>query len=143
MASIEQIQALIIENNKIIEKTIAKINNELLRKIADLSNPDLIAPIARRTRTITPVSDEERCTQTLVSGKNKGGKCSKKATVDSLCTMHSKKAKVEVVEQVVQQVVQVVQQEQVVEQVVEQDEQVVEQDELSAFMAHLKEEDSQ
>jgi uncharacterized protein (UPF0216 family) len=38
MATIEQIQDLLIENNKIIGKTIAKINNELLRKIAILSN---------------------------------------------------------------------------------------------------------
>jgi hypothetical protein len=111
MATIEQIQDLLIENNKIIGKTIAKINNELLRKIAILSNPkgpssdkvsvasgNFGATTAKgprgattRTRTITPVSDEERCTKTLVSGKNKGSQCSKKATVDSLCTIHNKK----------------------------------------------------
>jgi hypothetical protein len=98
MASIEQIQTLIIENNTLVEKMITKLHNDLLRKIADLSNPDLIVPITRRTRTITPVSEDDRCTQTLVSGKNKGGKCSKKATVGSLCTMHNKKVIQEVVE---------------------------------------------
>ena len=98
MASIEQIQTLIIENNTLVEKMITKLHNDLLRKIADLSNPGLIVPITRRTRTITPVSEDDRCTQTLVSGKNKGGKCSKKATVGSLCTMHNKKVNQEVVE---------------------------------------------
>jgi phage anti-repressor protein len=39
MASIEQIQALLIENNK--------LHNDLLRKIADLSNPDLIVSPSR------------------------------------------------------------------------------------------------
>jgi hypothetical protein len=82
MASIEQIQALVIENNTLIEKMIVKLNNDLLRKIADLSNPDLIV--------ITPVP-EEKCSQILVSGKNKGGRCSKKSTARSLCTMHNKK----------------------------------------------------
>jgi hypothetical protein len=65
---IEQIQDLVIENNKIIGNTISKINNELLRKIAILSNPKGPSGATTRTRTITPVSDEEQCTQTL-------GKC--------------------------------------------------------------------
>jgi hypothetical protein len=85
------ISELISENNKLIEKMITKLNNDLLRKIENLSNPDLIVPKTRRTRTITPVSDDDRCNQLLVSGKNKGSKCSKKATIGSLCTMHNKK----------------------------------------------------
>jgi hypothetical protein len=82
---------LISENNKLIEKMITKLNNDLLHKIENLSNPALIVPKTRRTRTITPVSDYDRCTQILVSGKNKGSKCSKKATALTLCTMHNKK----------------------------------------------------
>jgi hypothetical protein len=50
-----------------------------------------IVPKTRRTRTITPVSEDEKCTSFVVSGKNKGGRCSKKATKGSLCTMHHKK----------------------------------------------------
>jgi hypothetical protein len=52
-------------------------------------NPTLTVP--SRTRTITPVSDDEKCTTVLVSGKNKGDRCSKKATKCSLCTMHHQK----------------------------------------------------
>ena len=114
----DQIKTLISENNKLIEKMITKLNNDLFRKIENLSNPDLIVPKSRRTRTITPVSDDDRCTQTLVSGKNKGSKCSKKATVGSLCTMHNKK----LIEPKVS------------EEVPEDSE------ELSDFMAHLQEE---
>jgi hypothetical protein len=47
--------------------------------------------LSTRSRTITPVPEEQRCSQILVSGKNKGGRCSKKSTVRSLCTMHNKK----------------------------------------------------
>jgi hypothetical protein len=114
----DQIKTLISENNKLIEKMITKLNNDLFRKIENLSNPDLIVPKSRRTRTITPVSDDDRCTQTLVSGKNKGSKCSKKATVGSLCTTHNKK----LIEPKVS------------EEVPEDSE------ELSDFMAHLQEE---
>jgi hypothetical protein len=85
------VQELISEHNKKIEKTIAKLNNDLLLKIGNLMNPTLTVPKSTRTRTITPVSEDEKCTTVLVSGKNKGGRCSKKATNGSLCTMHHKK----------------------------------------------------
>jgi hypothetical protein len=87
----EQTQTLISENNILIGKMIAKLNNDLLLKIENLSNPTIIVPKTRRTRTITPVSEDEKCTSFVVSGKNKGGRCSKKATKGSLCTMHHKK----------------------------------------------------
>jgi hypothetical protein len=86
----EQTQTLISENNILIGKMIAKLNNDLLLKIENLSNPTIV-PKTRRTRTITPVSEDEKCTSFVVSGKNKGGRCSKKATKGSLCTMHHKK----------------------------------------------------
>jgi hypothetical protein len=35
--------------------------------------------------------EKKRCTQLLVSGKNKGTQCSKNATIGSLCTVHNKK----------------------------------------------------
>jgi hypothetical protein len=85
------VQELISEHNNKIEKTIAKLNNDLLLKIGNLMNPTLTVPKPTRTRTITPVSEDEKCTTVLVSGKNKGGRCSKKATNGSLCTMHHKK----------------------------------------------------
>jgi hypothetical protein len=128
----EQTQTLISENNILIEKMIAKLNNDLLRKIENLSNPTII-PKTRRTRTITPVSDDDRCTQTLVSGKNKGGKCSKKATKGSLCTMHHKKMNVEPVS------VEPVSVEPVSVEPVSVEPVSVEPEDISDFMAHLQE----
>jgi hypothetical protein len=149
MASIEQIQALIIENNTLVEKMITKLNNDLLRKIADLSNPDLIVS-KPRTRTITPVAESERCTKTLVSGKNKGCKCSKKATIGTLCTTHNKVAPA--VAPVAPAVAPAVAPIEVIEapvEVIEAPVEVIEAEEapventLSDFMAHLEDQDTQ
>ena len=87
---IQQIQLLISENNLLIEKSISKLNNELLRKIGTIMNPTLVVP-RTRTRTITPITDDNKCSSVLVSGKNKGSRCSKKASNSGLCTMHHKK----------------------------------------------------
>ena len=79
-----QIHSLIIENKK--------FSDELAYLTSRVDSLELSTPSKPlRSRTITPVSDDDRCSQTLVSGKNKGGQCSKKSTVGSLCTMHHKK----------------------------------------------------
>jgi hypothetical protein len=83
-------QTLISENNILIENIITKLNNLLLRKIELLSNPDLSRP----SRTITQDYYENRCSQTNLSGKNKGLTCSKKASTalgnGLFCTLHHK-----------------------------------------------------
>jgi hypothetical protein len=84
MASIESIHALILDLTALVienNKTVLDLNARI----------DTLYASQTRTRTISTVPDNERCTQTLVSGKNKGGQCSKKATVGSLCTIHNKK----------------------------------------------------
>jgi hypothetical protein len=93
-ATLVQVQELISEHNKKIEKTIAKLNNDLLLKIGNLMNPTLTVPKSTRTRTITPVSEDDKCRTFLVSGKNKGSRCSKKSTIGSLCTLHHKKVSI-------------------------------------------------
>jgi hypothetical protein len=74
-----ELKSLVLEQNTRIDDITALFGT------LELSKP------IPRSRTITPISDDERCTKTLVSGKNKGSKCSKKATVGSLCTIHNKK----------------------------------------------------
>jgi hypothetical protein len=86
-----KIDELILENNKLIEKAITKLNNELVKKISVLLGHEP-KPKTTRTRTITPVSDANRCTASLLSGVNKGSQCSKKSVSGTLCTMHGKKA---------------------------------------------------
>jgi hypothetical protein len=90
MATIEQIKQLLLDNNTVIQELPAMILLESLVESLSLTPPST-PPTPTRSRTITPVSDGERCTQTLVSGKKKGSQCSKKSTVGSLCTIHFKK----------------------------------------------------
>jgi hypothetical protein len=95
MATIEQIKQLLLDNNTVIQQLPAMILLESLVESLSLTPPSIPTPpsppTSTRSRTVTPVSDEERCTQTLVSGKKKGSQCSKKSTVGSLCTIHFKK----------------------------------------------------
>jgi hypothetical protein len=86
-----EIEALLLENNKRIEKAITKLNNEVLKKISVLLGHEA-KPKTTRTRTITPVSEDDRCSASLLSGANKGNQCSKKSVIGTLCTMHNKKA---------------------------------------------------
>jgi hypothetical protein len=80
LALLSDIHSLVLDNKKRLD-----ILEDIITRTSSLS---LSSP---RSRSITPVSDDERCSQTLVSGKNKGAKCSKKSTVGPLCTMHHKK----------------------------------------------------
>jgi hypothetical protein len=90
MASIESIHALILDLRSLVLDNNKRIDN-LALQLNSLQLPsDPAVDFKKRTRTITPVSDGERCSQTLVSGKNKGGKCSKKSTIGSFCTLHHK-----------------------------------------------------
>jgi hypothetical protein len=64
-----------------------KLTQEQLEQL-DLQTQDCIPSI----RKFKEEENENRCTQTLVSGKNKGTQCSKNATIGSLCTMHNNKS---------------------------------------------------
>jgi hypothetical protein len=85
-----ELQSLVIRNQARID-ALEEISARFETALEDITARFETIGLSTRTRTITPVPEEKRCSQILVSGKNKGGRCSKKSTVGSLCTMHNKK----------------------------------------------------
>jgi hypothetical protein len=80
--------------------------NEIIGPIKELQNniivslqenyPNLIVPdqtflLSLENKLILKLFPDNNCSHILVSGKNKGGECSKKAKTNSLCSMHHKK----------------------------------------------------
>jgi hypothetical protein len=82
--------------------------NEIISPIKELQNniivslqenyPNLIVPdqtflLSLENKLILKLfpNPNNNCSQILVSGKNKGRECSKKAKINSLCSMHNKK----------------------------------------------------
>jgi hypothetical protein len=94
MASKTDIQALLLQLQQIAldnKKRIQTLEETILILSSNFASLQISQKPRSRTRTITPVPEHLKCTKILVSGKNKGSSCSKKATSGSLCTMHNKK----------------------------------------------------
>jgi hypothetical protein len=77
--------------------------NEIISPIKELQNniivslqenyPNLIVPdqtflLSLENKLILKLFPNNNCSHILLSGKNKGRECSKKAKINSLCTMH-------------------------------------------------------
>jgi hypothetical protein len=78
-----------------ITSPIKELQNNIIVSLQE-NYPNLILPdktflLLLENKLILKLYPVDNCSHILVSGKNKGSKCSKKAKTNSLCTMHHKK----------------------------------------------------